>query len=74
MPLIYSVAKNKITPPQPPRPPQYRPPPRPDLDATNANPMRTLARAVVALGLNAIEASNPAHDYVRPHLADDAIA
>jgi hypothetical protein len=36
--------------------------------------MRTLARAVVALGLNAIEASNPAHDYVRPHLADDAIA
>jgi hypothetical protein len=36
--------------------------------------MRTLARAVVALGLNAIVANNPAHDYVRPHLVDDAIA
>jgi hypothetical protein len=36
--------------------------------------MRAVARAVVALGLNAIDASNPAHDYVRPHLVDDAIA
>jgi hypothetical protein len=36
--------------------------------------MRAVARIVVALGRNALAASNPAHDYVRPHLVDDAIA
>jgi len=36
--------------------------------------MRAVARIAVPLGLNAIVANNPAHDYVRPHLVDDAIA
>src|SRR5215472_10267899 len=73
-PLIYSVAKNKITPSQPPRRQPNQPPPRLDPNTTPANFMRAVARIAVALGINAIEANKPAHETVERSWPTDRVA
>ena len=74
--LTYAMAAPILPLPtqQPSRRPAQRPPPRPDLDTTPANFMRAMARIAVALGLNAIDATDLAHEHVRRTWPTDRVA